>query len=412
MARIWRACVLLSVMSLFTFQSYAQLKVWQKQLDGEGEAVGINPLNPNTIYAQGSDNWLRVSRNNGQTWSLVSGSVPYEIREIIVHPKDTLTLFVTSFGNTLERSTDAGASWTTVLSDFGIDGESVTYDPMHPDTMYAGNFANGDLFRSTNRGLNWALRGTIGSNLCALAVRPDSANILLAGSGAGTISKSTNGGITWHQVKSAGSTEIPKIVIDPSNPQVAYGSAFSGSPSALGVWKTTDGGEHWALTSLQGVSIWSLDIERSASGSGVSMPQNTTWKPASRMRARTRSFLAMFRVASQAKRTGTVFAIDTDKARFVERARNPAVQHGLKLDAKHLQTYRQRLLCLMKSINNCLLNLMMPSIVVVFADHHYPAALDFLHHPHLYGPGLHQGVRCGVDDWCGSQPLHRACCSR
>ena len=263
MARIWRACVLLSVMSLFTFPSYAQLKVWQKQLDGEGEAVGINPLNPNTIYAQGSDNWLRVSRNNGQTWSLVSGSVPYEIREIIVHPKDTLTLFVTSFGNTLERSTDAGASWTTVLSDFGIDGESVTYDPMHPDTMYAGNFANGDLFRSTNRGLNWALRGTIGSNLCALAVRPDSANILLAGSGAGTISKSTNGGITWHQVKSAGSTEIPKIVIDPSNPQVAYGSAFSGSPSALGVWKTTDGGEHWALTSLQGVSIWSLDIDPS-----------------------------------------------------------------------------------------------------------------------------------------------------
>ena len=34
------------------------------------------------------------------------------------------------------------------------------------------------------------------------------------------------------------------------------------------------------------------------------MPQNTTLKPASRIRASTRSFFAMLSVASQAKRTG------------------------------------------------------------------------------------------------------------
>ncbi len=50
--------------------------------------------------------------------------------------------------------------------------------------------------------------------------------------------------------------------------------------------------------------FWSLAIERRASGSGVSMPQNTTWKPASRISRSTRSFLAMLSVASHAKRTG------------------------------------------------------------------------------------------------------------
>ncbi len=50
--------------------------------------------------------------------------------------------------------------------------------------------------------------------------------------------------------------------------------------------------------------FWSLEIDRRASGSGVSIPQNTTWKPASRISSSTRSFLAMFSVASHAKRTG------------------------------------------------------------------------------------------------------------
>src|SRR5436309_14597036 len=97
--------VLFSTIAVLTTDTFSQFKAWQKRLNGEGEAVGINPLNPNTIYAQGSDNQLRVSRNQGKTWTILPAGVPFEIREIIVHPNDTLTLFVTSFGNTLERST-------------------------------------------------------------------------------------------------------------------------------------------------------------------------------------------------------------------------------------------------------------------------------------------------------------------
>lgn len=50
----------------------------------------MNPLNLYTIHAKGAYGWLRVFRNQGQTWSLVSGKVPNQIREIIVRPQDTL----------------------------------------------------------------------------------------------------------------------------------------------------------------------------------------------------------------------------------------------------------------------------------------------------------------------------------
>ena len=53
--------------------------------------------------------------------------------------------------------------------------------------------------------------------------------------------------------------------------------------------------------------FWSFDMNLSACGSGVSMPQKTVMNPASRMSSSTRTFMAMFSVASQAKRSGYRF---------------------------------------------------------------------------------------------------------
>lgn len=259
MKKLFHVC-LIACLYILPATGSAQFKVWEKRLYGQGESVAINPLNPNTIFAQAGNGWLNVSRDKGETWTAVSSGIPWTTREIIVHPNDTLTMFAVAFSSGLFKSTNGGVTWNTVIANFGIDGESVTYDPVHPDTMYAGNFFDGTLYRSSDRGTTWIVNGVIGTNLCALAVRPDSANILLAGSGNGRISKSTNSGVSWRLVKSAGSTEIPRIVIDPANPQVAYGTAYEGNASVVGVWKTTNGGESWALTSLQQIDVWSMDI--------------------------------------------------------------------------------------------------------------------------------------------------------
>jgi hypothetical protein len=94
-----------------------------------------------------------------------------------------------------------------------------------------------------------------------LAVRLDSSEILYAGTGGGTISKSVDGGFSWRMVIGGGSHEVPKIVIDPVNPMIAYATSFEGEVSERGVWKTTNGGEEWLLTALADTSLWGMDID-------------------------------------------------------------------------------------------------------------------------------------------------------
>ena len=260
----YRVALLCAVPLLFLSfsESNSQFKVWQKKFNGPGAAVGLNPINPSTVFVQGNDNRIWVSRDRGANWSSLPPVLPSLLREILVHPKDTLTMFTVDQFNGLKKTTNGGTTWFTVIANYGIDGESISYDPSHPDTMYAGNFTDAAVFRSTDRGSTWTLKGHAGtSGLCGLVVRPDSGDILYAGAGFGQISKSTNQGQNWHLVKPGGSQEIPKFAIDPTNPQIAYATAFAGTLSSDGVWKTTDGGEHWALTALASRSMWCIDID-------------------------------------------------------------------------------------------------------------------------------------------------------
>ena len=251
---------LLGVLALHSSLSQPMYK-WKQLLAASTFTVGINPLNQNSVYAEDDQRRFLVSYDRGTTW-VVRSSLPLsQIRQIIVHPNDTLTIFCAAFTGDLLRSTDYGLTWGVVLPNYGIDGESIVLDPLRPDTMYAGNFSNAHIFRSTDRGATWNQVGVAGSEICGLAIRPDSSNILFAGTSSGTISKSTDGGVTWRQVKPQGSDEIPKIVIDRSNPLVAFASAFEGPVNSTGIWKTTNGGETWLQTSLQNISIWALDID-------------------------------------------------------------------------------------------------------------------------------------------------------
>jgi photosystem II stability/assembly factor-like uncharacterized protein len=214
------------------------------------------------VFAEGQAGTIIVSYNSGQTWQQHSIVDISFIREILVHPSDTNTIFCAEFVGGLLKTTDNGNSWNVVLEDYGIDGEAFSYDPQHPDTMYAGNFNDASVYRSSDRGTTWQYQGDAGDALCALAIRPDSGNILYAGAGSGRISKSTDEGVSWYEVKPPGSLEIPRIVIDNFNPRIAYAAAYAGAANNIGVFKTTDGGEHWFLTPLNGVNIWSLDIDK------------------------------------------------------------------------------------------------------------------------------------------------------
>ncbi len=260
----WLTLVALA-MVVCSSASPAQVQSWRKRFASSALTVGINPLNQNTIFAEGSPGLLYVSRDRGKTWNALGSPGLQLVRQIVVHPSDTTVLLCAAASPSLEKSTDGGITWHSVLANFGIDGESITYDPLHPDTMYAGNFADGNVFRSTDRGDTWVLQGKAGAQLCAFTVRPDSANILYGGTGGGQISMSTNAGVSWHVVKQGVGNrvfqEVPKIVISPVNPLVAYATLNGNPDSTLGVWKTTDGGRTWTQTALPRIATWAMAID-------------------------------------------------------------------------------------------------------------------------------------------------------
>jgi photosystem II stability/assembly factor-like uncharacterized protein len=264
-----RIFALFLIAMFFSTTSLAQFKDWHFIFAGDGEAVGLNPLNPNTVYAQGTDEWLYVSHDGGISWTRLSSGVAQGLREIIVHPNDTTVVLTSDFDSGLRRSTDAGVSWNTVIPNYGIDGESISYDPTAPDTIWAGNFSDGTMYKSTDRGATWTAQGTSSSEMCSVQIRPDSSSVLYAGTGSSAISKSIDGGHTWIKKKPTDTfgSETPRIVISSANPLIGFATSFDNTTKHNGVWKTTDGGESWHLTSLSdsvisGLSLWALEMDQ------------------------------------------------------------------------------------------------------------------------------------------------------
>ena len=67
--------------------------------------------------------------------------------------------------------------------------------------------------------------------------------------------RSTDGGETWQNVGLRDTRQISRIVINPQNANIVYIGALGhayGPNSERGVYKSTDGGEHWTKVLDQG----------------------------------------------------------------------------------------------------------------------------------------------------------------
>lgn len=109
----------------------------------------------------------------------------------------------------------------------------------------------------------WTLEGptNIGGRINALAVDPNNASIRFAGTSAGGIFKTTNGGFSWDAIFDTSThLAIGDITFEPGNSQVIY--AGTGDPNiggyvflGDGVYKSTDGGNSWNNIGLQDARI-------------------------------------------------------------------------------------------------------------------------------------------------------------
>ncbi len=131
----------------------------------------------------------------------------------------------------------------------------------NPDIMYIGT-ASGGVWKSENGGTTFTSIFDDNSiiNIGAVAVQQSNPSVVWVGTGEGNprnsvnlglgggIFKSMDGGKTWKNMGLEKTSNIHRIIVDPSNPDVVYvgvtGNPFADHPER-GVFKTTDGGETW-----------------------------------------------------------------------------------------------------------------------------------------------------------------------
>ena len=199
-----------------------------------------------------------ISKNGGREWEeRMAGMKEVHIVTCITmdhqHPR---VLYAGTTGGTY-RSEDGGTSWQkknnglipedVLNAAMALGVNMLAVDPRNSEVVYAATTKG--LFRSANRGESWEQIGQGLSNqfISTLALHPMDANIFYIG-GPDGVRKTTDGGKTWQsQNEGLTTTNIRTISLSPSDPQLLY-LGTNGS----GLYRSTDGGQHWAPIPLTG----------------------------------------------------------------------------------------------------------------------------------------------------------------
>ncbi len=137
--------------------------------------------------------------------------------------------------------------------------DAVVGVPGDTNICYAGA-ASGGIFKSIDGGITWEaiFDSQLVSSVSALAIVPSDPNVIWAGTGetfirndisvGNGVYKSTDAGKTWSNMGLPDSGRIPRIIIDPRDPDIVFVAVMGhcyGPQKDKGVYRTLDGGKTW-----------------------------------------------------------------------------------------------------------------------------------------------------------------------
>ncbi len=172
-----------------------------------------------------------------------------DARAFAVDPANHAHLYLGTATGWMYETRNGGGDWKRLASvgkrdDLVLD--SIVIDRTNSKHILVGAWVvgshDGGLYISNDGGMNWTSAPDMrGQSIRSFAAAPSNPKILVAGTLKG-VYRSTDGGEHWSLISPEGSQEIHEvesIAIDPVDPQVIYAGTWH-LP-----WKTTDGGEHW-----------------------------------------------------------------------------------------------------------------------------------------------------------------------
>jgi hypothetical protein len=248
-------------------------------VSGRVRAIAVHPTDPNTAYIGPAAGGVWKTTDGGTTWqdvgvnlaSLTFGALaidPVNPNNVYAGAGESIHYFNTTTysGKGLYRSTDAGATWTQVISGFGLTTHfsAVKVSPTNPATVYAAlgsgfwhasSPGNEGLWRSTDSGVTWARTGNYNDAFDVLP-HPTTPDRVYGATGGGTTTggfyTSTNNGATWTKTSTGLPSSIRRmqIALAPSVPSTVYALTYTepGGTGTVAVYRSTDDGVNWAST--------------------------------------------------------------------------------------------------------------------------------------------------------------------
>ncbi len=219
-------------------------KTWRQASGLEGaDPMGwvISPDDPQKMYVGGHPGFYR-SEDGGESWTQDNSGLPgTDVHGLGMDPQnpDTLYAYIANVG--LYRSPDAGESWEPVSAEVGVMGP-ILVDPRDSDTLYISSMQGG-LIKSTDGGQRWQTVGPIPAGGMVMSISqslkdPDT----FYAANRQQVLKSTDGGESWRPV----GEELPgvsAVAVSPSDPRIVYAGVLEGDTAT--VYRSNDGGETW-----------------------------------------------------------------------------------------------------------------------------------------------------------------------
>jgi photosystem II stability/assembly factor-like uncharacterized protein len=248
---------------------------------GRVQDVEIDPKNPNVWYVASAFGGLWKTENRGISFTpIFDDGGSFTLCCVAIDPKDSNVLWLGTgentsqrsahFGDGVYKSTDAGKSWKRMGLEHSEHIGEILIDPRNSNVVYVSSqgplwSAGGDrgLYKTTDGGATWTrvLHVSDDTGISDIRFQPGKPDVIYAsayqrrravgqmigGGPEGGIFKTTNGGKTWTKLTRGlptGDTGRAGLAVDPRNPNRVYALVDAKRPES-GFFRSDDAGASW-----------------------------------------------------------------------------------------------------------------------------------------------------------------------
>ncbi|MGH7592820.1 MAG: WD40/YVTN/BNR-like repeat-containing protein, partial [Gemmatimonadales bacterium] len=264
----------------------------------------------------------------GMDWRLLGPAHSGRMTSVVGSTQRPGEYYVGTTGGGVWKTTDAGKTWNPMTDRYfgGTVGTVGAVDVFkgNPDIVWAGggetpirgNVSHGDgVWKSEDAGKTWTDMGLGATQyISRVVIHPTDPDIVYVGAlghvfgpnAERGVYRTRDGGKTWAKILFRNdSTGVADLVMDPTNPDILYAGFWQAGRkpwllvsggAGSGLWKTTDGGDHWtdishaaglpsgiwgnigiAVSPARPSRVWAL-IEADSGGVYRSDDAGTTWQ--------------------------------------------------------------------------------------------------------------------------------------